>query len=732
MELRVRAYIVFQTVFAHLLRCSLGWQIVSNNSVPSYISLGCANALTQEVSLSVCNPMANRLIKGHFYAEVTLNRTCTDSCAIFLSEYETSIANSCGNEAWENYFNADETDSDPRPVPVRVIPNLLRHLFSLTCLKDAGRFCNVVIGTAAMLADPGNTMFGWRPAESNETAADTPADCDLCFVKRLGLEAGSPYFDGPRLSSMGLYQSLTSSCSVSNMPLSTSTLDIPTLTSPTPGPTPTCTGETYSIQPGDTCLSISTSQGVGTGWLLDDNNLSAWCYDFPSTGNLCINNPCTVHTVQANDTCRGIARGANITETQLKSWNPIINLGCYNLEKMNGTAVCISAPGRPYVPPVSVTITGSPGTGTAVPVPDDIANGTTTRCAKYHDVVSGEYCNLLSLKYGISIEDFITLNPSINENCTNLLAEESYCVQAVGDINTYPGRPGYTSSTPTTTTPAGPSTAFTLLPDSTMTPYERNDTSSPLAERTRDDCATYFEGVWFANVSLPAGGSLSSVCALAADIFYANVENLGLWNPSLGNTTDSTCNFDPTKRYCGQLYWDANGVEEIPSGPLYELEIRQGYIEGCTEFSDVPLGWGCDDVFDYYDITLAEFYKYNPGIGEDCRNLWTNYAYCTSTDLNPDDPPDESSSSVTLPPTSTTSAPTPTATAPGQVQSGQASNCDTWVQAQVGDSCWAIADRTGIALEDLYAWNGALGKDGSDCGTMIWPDYWYCVGVSVQ
>lgn len=31
------------------------------------------------------------------------------------------------------------------------------------------------------------------------------------------------------------------------------------------------------------------------------------------------------------------------------------------------------------------------------------------------------------------MDDFIFLNPSINANCTNLFADESYCVQAVGD-----------------------------------------------------------------------------------------------------------------------------------------------------------------------------------------------------------------------------------------------------------------------------------------------------------
>jgi len=40
---------------------------------------------------------------------------------------------------------------------------------------------------------------------------------------------------------------------------------------------------------------------------------------------------------------------------------------------------------------------------------------------------------MIVIKFGISLDDFVFLNPVINANCTNLFAEESYCVQAVGD-----------------------------------------------------------------------------------------------------------------------------------------------------------------------------------------------------------------------------------------------------------------------------------------------------------
>lgn len=145
----------------------------------------------------------------------------------------------------------------------------------------------------------------------------------MCFIKRLRLQAGSPFYEGPRLASQSVYESLTSSCGVSNMPLTTSTLEFPTPPVTAPAPSTTCTGTTYTLKTGDDCYSVSRSQGIGTAWLLGDNSLGAWCSDFPTTGNLCISNTCDTRVVGVNDTCEAIARGANITVPQLKAWNPV-------------------------------------------------------------------------------------------------------------------------------------------------------------------------------------------------------------------------------------------------------------------------------------------------------------------------------------------------------------------------------------------------------------------------
>jgi hypothetical protein len=99
---------------------------------------------------------------------------------------------------------------------------------------------------------------------------------------------------------------------------------------------------------------------------------------------------------------------------------------------MVGDQLCVSKPGTPYVAPSATSLAQSTAT-TAAPIPTDVALGTNQDCGLYYRAVLGDYCNLLVVKFGISLTNFVFLNPAINDNCTNLFADESYCVEAVGD-----------------------------------------------------------------------------------------------------------------------------------------------------------------------------------------------------------------------------------------------------------------------------------------------------------
>lgn len=168
---------------------------------------------------------------------------------------------------------------------------------------------------------------------------------------------------------------------------------------------------------------------------------------------------------------------------------------------------------------------------------------------------------------------------SILDSCTNLLVDESYCVQPVGDsmalfihliemfthsqlVNTYPGRAGFASATavPLSTV------VFSSFADATFVPTPKNKTDAlllPLATKTRTDCETYVSGKdlqqdW-------ADGFFTSSCSAVASIFGISLDDLGNWNPSLGDTSLPTCAFNPTNRYCAQ--WSASTGHTPPDEP---------------------------------------------------------------------------------------------------------------------------------------------------------------------
>jgi LysM repeat protein len=117
--------------------------------------------------------------------------------------------------------------------------------------------------------------------------------------------------------------------------------------------------------------------------------------------------------VQSSDSCASIAAANNITVTQLQSYNPWIDAGCFNFDTTVGTQICLNEPGPKYIAPTSAI--GSPTAAiSAVPVPSNIAANTTTDCGLYYEVQPGDYCDLIIVKYGISIGDFLILNPGVN------------------------------------------------------------------------------------------------------------------------------------------------------------------------------------------------------------------------------------------------------------------------------------------------------------------------------
>lgn len=198
---------------------------------------------------------------------------------------------------------------------------------------------------------------------------------------------------------------------------------------------------------------------------------------------------------------------------------------CQKMERSVGDSICVSPPGDDDFS-TSTTTPPPVVTPTAAPVPANKASGTTDRCSRYYEVQPDEYCNLLVIKYSISLGDFLVLNQGVNANCTNLFALESYCVAPVGRIDQYPGHPDYLP--PASSVPDFP---YSNLPRATFTAPAITGLPVlyPLADGTRKDCFLYMEG---SEIEAPPGFSANRCAAVAAG-WGIEPEQLQNWQVTL-------------------------------------------------------------------------------------------------------------------------------------------------------------------------------------------------------
>lgn len=206
-------------------------QFFNNATVPENLSDNCEIALT--VNITQCDNVVGSLNSGFYYPQQTLQRVCTPACADALVSYEQSVQGACGPS---DVYSLDEGATSQ----ISIAPALYKYMYDLICLMDGGRYCNVVLGEAADAEDPIGmlhvtmtlylqlTFLDNGDQLLNIRAANGTDPCDLCYIKNLQYQAGSPFFDGPVLASQSIYQSKTASCGITGYPLTTTSLGVPT------------------------------------------------------------------------------------------------------------------------------------------------------------------------------------------------------------------------------------------------------------------------------------------------------------------------------------------------------------------------------------------------------------------------------------------------------------------------------------------------------------------------
>ncbi|PYI09360.1 hypothetical protein BO78DRAFT_437930 [Aspergillus sclerotiicarbonarius CBS 121057] len=155
------------------------------------------------------------------------------------------------------------------------------------------------------------------------------------------------------------------------------------------------------------------------------------------------------------------------------------------------------------------------------------------------------------------------------------------------------------------------------------------------------------------------------------------------------------------------------------------LPQQTGIASNCDDYYYVQHGDTCSAIATNHDISLSNFYTWNPAVGTTCSGLEADYWVCVGVSGG-------NSATTTTPPTTTTSIPTTstTGTAPSPTQSGLVADCSTYYPAKSGDSCWSIVndEYTYLTTSLFEQWNPAM---GSDCSNLQ-IGYYYCVATQDQ
>ncbi|KAF9465228.1 hypothetical protein BDZ94DRAFT_1281595 [Collybia nuda] len=413
-----------------------------------------------------------------------------------------------------------------------------------------------------------------------------------------------------------------------------------------------------------------------------------------ANSKLCVPQACTTYRIAPNDTCTTVAlsagrtTGVNITTTQLLSFNPELGTFCQLMPLKIGQAICPTPNG---------------GFPKKAPVPTPTPSGTTSNCGKYYLVKEGDICNTVVLSNTVSFPDFLTLNPEIDANCTNLWLGYNYCVAPFPPL-VPPTIPVATTNYSSATIMVIPLSTASYTP--TLTTFDIPTAGIPaptnIANGTRAvACGYYYDVV--------AGDTLAGIAATVG----VDSGDLLNWNPELANGLppqgSAICVLFPTGNYT---------LPDATPPPNIALNTTTS----CAQFYTVQSGDGCPSIEAKFGIPATLFQSMNPSINSQCTNIIIGVAYCVFPDT-PIDPPDSSALGEAYCVKSSNGTTTiPPNVAPGTITTG----CTEYYTVVSGDTCSAIDTEFGLTLVQFIAMNPEI---SSTCNNLALGEA-YCVKSS--
>ncbi|CAI7645618.1 unnamed protein product [Penicillium pancosmium] len=158
-------------------------------------------------------------------------------------------------------------------------------------------------------------------------------------------------------------------------------------------------------------------------------------------------------TADAGDTCSSFASNWGLSVDNLKQLNP--GISCPDLDTSKSYCVIGTAteerPSTTSTSTTTKTTTTSKSTTTTVTAPSNSPTmpGVASNCDGFYQVSSGDQCDTIAAKYGISEAQFKSWNSQVDAKCSNLWLDYYVYVHVPGATTTSAPQPTAEPSGPT-------------------------------------------------------------------------------------------------------------------------------------------------------------------------------------------------------------------------------------------------------------------------------------------
>jgi LysM repeat protein len=271
-------------------------------------------------------------------------------------------------------------------------------------------------------------------------------------------------------------------------------------------------------------------------------------------------------------------------------------------------------------------------------------------CDAFYKVVTGDSCDSIAAKNGISVEQFRSWNTNIGGTaCNGLWADAYVCVSVIGHTPT-PTNPGNGIATPSPTQPGMVS-----------------------------NCDAFYKVV--------TGDSCDSIAAKNG----ITAAQLSSWN-----NVGTACNGLWADAYvCVSIIGHTPTPTNPGNGIATPSPTQPGMVSNCDAFYRIVTGDSCDSIASKNGISVAQLASWNSVGGTACNGLWANTYICVSI----------------IGHTPTPTNPGNGISTPSPIQDGMTRNCKTFHRVVAGDSCATIASRYRITTAQFISWNPAARSD---------------------